>query len=507
MKHPLYPKSGIAALALAIFAFSPSPLLAEAKFVPLIDALDAEKRAALVEAEEAQLLIEGYKEFLADPEVDAEERPALRKNMITERARYKQKISQAGSLQVAIRDLRIVPVDRHVTLASLKEVYTELDILAAQGKAAWDKVLANRKGFGNDLELEYQENLLAATSAHEALDTENSITQKLLDATNSSLGGSTDPEFFVALKLPAIKSAVELGFRISNKTKDKKRNAQTTLIALVAYSQYFWDHYSGARTLLTQDEFPTDRRRNIFGVPNGEVLTSKAIAYNQSHYYYLAPAARERFNAKLRTVWGDGAPMVTSWNQKYDTQFNRACDALATVTEEVLRPNKQVFTLLEEIELLIAAEVEAQRNIAVIHANYEAQQSEAKQFGNEAMLSSLAYNAQIWSRESKGLLKGFEKGHALLAKELAASGEGDWIPNAKGISTSSKTIRLAQKRFYSVRKVKQELKSLLHGNATSEPTPEDPEPLPPLPVPLPLPAPDPISEPAPLPAPAPIPEP
>ena len=52
--------------------------------------------------------------------------------------------------------------------------------------------------------------------------------------------------------------------RIVNKSKDPKRQAQATLVALIAYSQYFWDHYSGARTLLTEEEFPSDRRRNIF---------------------------------------------------------------------------------------------------------------------------------------------------------------------------------------------------------------------------------------------------
>ena len=85
----------------------------------------------------------------------------------------------------------------------------------------------------------------------------------------------------------------------------------------------------------------------------------------------------------------------------------------------------------------------------------------AKQFGDEARLSSAHYNAEIWSKEAERLLEGFERGHALLAQQLRDSGEEGWIPDARRISESALIIGKAQKRFYSVRKVKEELEALL----------------------------------------------
>ena len=40
--------------------------------------------------------------------------------------------------------------------------------------------------------------------------------------------------------------------------KDSKRQAQTTLLALIAYSHYFWDHYNGSRALLDEEEGLSD---------------------------------------------------------------------------------------------------------------------------------------------------------------------------------------------------------------------------------------------------------
>ncbi|MDP6207940.1 MAG: hypothetical protein QGG01_06520, partial [Roseibacillus sp.] len=88
-------------------------------------------------------------------------------------------------------------------------------------------------------------------------------------------------------------------------------------------------------------------------------------------------------------------------------------------------------------------------------------------------LSSAHYNAEIWSRESKQLLRGFEKSTTLLSQQLKASSESNWIPDARGISESALIISKAQKRFYAVRKVKSELKKLL---APRDPLPASTEP-------------------------------
>ncbi|MCH2064165.1 MAG: hypothetical protein MK194_10625 [Roseibacillus sp.] len=428
---------------------------------PLIESLNNKKRHALSEAEEAQLLIAGYQEFLADPELNSDERPELRKSLIKERARYKEHRAQAGRIQVAIRELQRLPNDQHVTLSSLQEAYTGLDLLATRGKAAWDEVLENRERFVKNLEREHEEHMRNAQSALRKLDAKEQTTRLLLNAVNPDVRDSSDGEFFVALKLPAIRSAVERGFRITSDPKDPKRQAQTTLIALIAYSQYFWDHYGGARTLLTEEEFPSDRRRNIFGVPDGKVLASDMISHNNSHFYYLAPKARESFNARLEMIWNEEAVTVTTWNQKYDGQFVQACKGLATVSDEYLVPNPQVFALLEKIELLLNELDSVHKSIEHLDSSYEQQLAKAKQFGEEARLSSAHYNAEIWSRESKQLLRGFEKSTTLLSQQLKASSESAWNPNARGISTSALIIAKAQKRFYAVRKVKTELRKLL----------------------------------------------
>ena len=488
MKHKIIlpaPSLAVGMTATLALALSSSLILAtpDGKYQPLLDALNQKKQHALVEAEEAQLLIAGYQEFLADPELHTEEGPELRRSLIKERARYKQRRAQAGSIQVALQELQRVPTDEHVTLSSLQGAYADLHQLAARGKAAWDEVLGNRERFVKNLEREHAEHMRNAQNALNELNVEEQAAQLLLNSIDPNLGGSSDGEFFVALKLPAIKSAVERGFRITSSPKDPRRQAQTTLIALIAYSQYFWDHYSGARSLLTEGELPSDRRRNIFGVPDGKVLTSDMVTHNNSHFYYLAPKARESFNARLEMIWGKEAVSITTWDQKYDEQFGRACKGLATVSDEHLVPNQQVFALLEKIELLLNELDLVHKSINHLDSSYQLQLAKAKQFGDEARLSSAHYNAEIWSRESKQLLRGFEKSTALLSQQLKASSESDWIPNARGISGSALIIAKAQKRFYAVRKVKSELKKLL-APRDPLPTSTDPErgtPPPPLP--------------------------
>ncbi|MCH2330495.1 MAG: hypothetical protein MK312_03030 [Roseibacillus sp.] len=427
----------------------------------LINALNQKKIQALAEAEEAQLLISGYEEFLEDPELNVEERPEIRKNLIKERSRYKEHRSRAGRIQVAQQELRRLPRDPAVNLGTLKETYAGLEALAAQGKQAWNQVLATREKFVGNLEREHEQHLRDAKETLRKLNVEAQATELLMNSVDPDSGDTSDSEFFVALKLPAIRSAVERGFRIAANPGDEKRQAQTTLIALIAYSQYFWDHYSGKRSLLTKDELPPDRNRNIFGVPDGQVLTSEMITRNNSHFYYLAPKARENFNKTLEMIWGDDAVSVTTWNQKYDEPFARACRALATVNDEYLVPNPLVFSLMEKIELLLNELDLVHKSISQLDSNYQTQLAKAKQFGDAAGLSSAPYNAQIWSRESERLLAGFESSHALLEQQLEDSRKEEWLPNARRISESALIIGKAQRRFYSVRKVKEELKALL----------------------------------------------
>ena len=116
---------------------------------------------------------------------------------------------------------------------------------------------------------------------------------------------------------------------------------------------------------------------------------------------------------------------------------------------------------MEKVELLLNELDLVHKSINQLDSNYRAQMATAKQFGDEARLSSAHYNAEIWSKEAERLLEGFERGHALLAQQLRDSGEEGWIPDARRISESALIIGKAQKRFYSVRKVKEELESLL----------------------------------------------
>ena len=101
------------------------------------------------------------------------------------------------------------------------------------------------------------------------------------------------------------------------------------------------------------------------------------------------------------------------------------------------------------------------KSINQLDSNYRAQLEKAKQFGNEARLSSAHYNAEIWSKESEQLMIGFERSRALLTEQLKDSREEGWIPDARRISESALIIGKAQRRFYAVRKVKKELEALL----------------------------------------------
>ena len=116
---------------------------------------------------------------------------------------------------------------------------------------------------------------------------------------------------------------------------------------------------------------------------------------------------------------------------------------------------------MEKIELLLNELDLVHKSINQLDSNYRAQLEKAKQFGNEARLSSAHYNAEIWSKESEQLMIGFERSRALLTEQLKDSREEGWIPDARRISESALIIGKAQRRFYAVRKVKKELEALL----------------------------------------------
>ncbi len=201
MKHKMIlpaPSLAVGMTATLALALGSSLILAtpDGKYQPLLDALNQKKQHALVEAEEAQLLIAGYQEFLADPELHIEEGPELRRSLIKERARYKQRRAQAGSIQVALQELQRVPTDEHVTLSSLQGAYADLNQLAARGKAAWDEVLGNRERFVKNLEREHAEHMRNAQNALNELNVEEQAAQLLLNSIDPNLGGSSDGEFF-----------------------------------------------------------------------------------------------------------------------------------------------------------------------------------------------------------------------------------------------------------------------------------------------------------------------
>ena len=74
--------AGIAAALMLVLSSSLAGADPEGNYRQLLGALKQKKLHALSEAEEAQLLISGYQEFLEDPELNSEERPELRKSLI-----------------------------------------------------------------------------------------------------------------------------------------------------------------------------------------------------------------------------------------------------------------------------------------------------------------------------------------------------------------------------------------------------------------------------------------
>lgn len=432
------------------------------KYGPLRAALAGKRQAAIVGAEDARFWVEEYDKVLKDPETGTDEKMALRKTHILEQARAKTLGQEAAQIRMAILNLREIPAQPAFSLAQLKEAYEGLGDLGAQGRSAWDQLLANRDSSVETLKKEFGRELAEAEAFHDDLRTEEKARQLLLNAINDKRLESSDAEFQVALKLPSVKAAVELGFGLSNKPEDLDAQAQTTLIALVGYSQFFWDHYSGLREELPESGLPSDGERNIFGVADGDVLKSEAIERNHTKSYYLSNSAREEFNGRIRAIWGtEGSIEVSCWEQDRAPDFSRACQGLATVADEALVPNRQVFKLLEDIDTLIKEEAEAARAIQGIRRRYEALLAEASDLGDKVALSSAHYNAEIWARNSDQAIASFEAAQKLLDKELAASADEGWTPNARGIAASAQIIGKMTGRFYSVVEVKKELAVLL----------------------------------------------
>lgn len=432
------------------------------KYAPLRAALAGKQQVAIAGAEDARFWVEEYDKILNDDETATDEKMALRKTHILEQARARTLSQEAALIGAAIRSLRGMPTQSTPTLGQLREAYDGLGDLGAQGRSAWDQLLSDRAASVEALKKEFAEELVEAEARHADLNTLERANRLLLDAINNRRLEASDVEFQVALKLPAIKSAVELGFGISNKPDDLDAQAQTTLIALVGYSQFFWDHYSGVRTELPEGGLPADRKRNIFGVADGEILKSEAIEQNERKFYYLSNSAREEFNGRIRAIWGtEGSIEVSRWDQDRAADFSRACQGLATLADEALLPNQHLFDLLEEIDTLIKQQAEAARVIRDVHNRYEALLAEASELGDRAALSSAHYNAEIWAKNSKQAIASFEAAQQLLDQELAASAEEEWTPNPRAIAASAQIIGREHSRFHSVVEVKKELAVLL----------------------------------------------
>lgn len=468
MKSRWISGQGILAIAITLIALAVQPAAAESdqeqdKYAQLTAALQDRYRVLMADAREAQELAEGYREVLReDPDLSYDEEAVLRKSMVQERIRAKDLRAAAGQYRGVVRSLREIPGADTLSLSLLHEAYQGLGELSAQGRAAWDQLLSTQQSSLENLREGYALDLNAAQAELDNLETTKRANELLLKAIDFRRPDATNAEFHLALKLSRLKTAIELGFGITNNPEDRDQQAQTTLLALIGYSQFFWDHYTGARSYLSEPQFPRDIRRNIFGVPDGGVLTSDAIADNQSNFYYLSDKMRENFNHKLRWIWGpDHALSVNRWNQHQARTFHHACEALSTKEDGGLIPNQLAFELLGDLEVLIDENAAASKVVEGVHAFYRQRLEEAAQFGERARLSTAHYNAEIWAKKSDDTIAGFEAAFRLLDDQLAKSSEDDWRPNLKGIQASINTLKSTRNRVQSVHQVREELIALL----------------------------------------------
>ena len=470
MKFPR--KTGFACpvAALTTIILGAGPARAEAdfeKYAPLKEALIAKKLEVLIESEEAGAMVAAYRDFLRDPDVDPKEKRALRKELVAERIRHDKLQEQVEHLRNTIRTLRHLPNDEGFTLTALRAGHEDLAWLGAKGRTAWEQLLSDREQSIEALANDYKLVVAEAETRLKELNTVGRANEILFNAIDSRRIDASAEEFRLALKLPRIKTAVELGFGIRNQTDNPEIEAQTTLIALIGYSQFFWDH-SGGEGAQSATISPTrDARRNIFGVANGEVLTSDAIIENRSSLYYLSHEAREKFNDKIRGIWGPQAAVdVKRWDQRYARSFHHACKTLSTTTDSTttdstLVPNPMAIELLGELELLIENKRQAEEELELIHAGYQKRMAQARQFGDEARLSSVQFKATSWAKEASSIIARAESARRLLDEQLAASAREGWVPDTKGIEAGVQALRNAHRRLQSVLAVKVELTDLL----------------------------------------------
>jgi hypothetical protein len=197
-------------------------------------------------------------------------------------------------------------------------------------------------------------------------------------------------------------------------------------------------------------------------VVDGDVLNSAAIEDNSRRTYFLSDAAKNKFNGRIRAIWGDEASVsVSQWNEDRARDFYRNCEGLATTTEQGLEPNPVPFEVLNEIDTMIEQEQAAEAAIQAVRARYERLLEEAGDLGDRVALSTAHYNAVIWARDSDQAITGYENAHRLLDEQLAASVYEDWTPDAEGIIASARLITKLRSRFHSVVQVKKDLAILL----------------------------------------------
>lgn len=451
-----------AAFGLA-FVLTTSATVAQAEYSELIDALQVKNRDAVSTFEEADLLMKGYQDYLNDPEIEAVEKPALRKEFLEQKARQMRSQNEMKQTRAAILGLVRLQKTGGVDPAVFKKSYEGLDGLAKQARGAWQDILSVRKELQSDLRLDYHTELLAAEDKLQGLKTRENLSKLLLGSVNFRSEDLDDNEFKTALKLPPLTTATAGGFGIGYQRDDDERHAQLVLFALTGYSNYFWDHFDKGRA--AGEKEPAENHRNIFGAPDGKILLSQAVSHNDSNYYHLSDEARALFNSRVAKIWGKGSLQVKKWNQHYSDAFGEACLKLSISSEDGTPiPSDTMVALVEEVDKLIKADNDARREVEGIRAKFRIKLAEAEEFGENVWLSTAAYNSSIWVKESKELLAGFEKARALLKKQNEQCLLESWKPDTHGIQKSVQIIERATQRHPAVAKVRRTLEKHFEGS-------------------------------------------
>jgi hypothetical protein len=462
MKRSWITGLGIMVVAVAMTVPEARADTGKGKYEPLRAALTARERELVVQAREARVLADEFNEFLNHPDTETEEKPALREKFMEQESRCRHLRKEAVRLRAAAWELRSLPNDGALSYTALKDAHEDLGELGGRGTSAWEEFLAARDDAIRTLNERYADEVAQTTAACEALDTEGRANKLLLDAIDFRRADSTDAEFQLSLQLPRVVSEVQLGFGLYGEPGDEREKAQMTLLALVGYSQFFWDYWWEIRAGLPEGELPADSSRNIFGVRDGCVLMSDAIARSSSNIYYLSEEAKEAFNGRIQAIWGtEGTVSVSWWNQNRARGFARACESLATRDEQSFVPEPQVFELLEVIDDMIEEKARALEAIESTHTTFRAELAEASGFGDKADLSTTSFNASLWAKSSERTMERFMAAQALLDRQLAAQATGDWTPDTGGIVASAQALKDIHGRLHSVRRVKQELAVLL----------------------------------------------